>query len=77
MQLINGGVFFMRPCPAAGAHMLQLLDSHPKLRFSYGTAEQDFFGWYYRYTGVAMGWGWTGLGKLSLVEQAEAALTPN
>lgn len=51
MRLINGGVFFLRPCPAIEAHMLALLEGHPKLRFRYGCAEQDFFSWYFRYTG--------------------------
>ena len=53
MQLINGGVFFLRPCPAAGVHMLSMLATRPKLRFQYGTAEQDFFAWYYKYTGAS------------------------
>lgn len=44
-QRINGGVFLLRPCAAVEAHMLQLLERHPKLRFVHGTAEQDFFGW--------------------------------
>lgn len=42
---INGGVFLLRPCAAVEAHMVHLLDAHPKLRFVHGTAEQDFFGW--------------------------------
>ena len=44
VQLINGGVFFLRPCPATEAHMVALLLRHPKLRFTHGAAEQDFFG---------------------------------
>ena len=51
MERINGGVFFLRPCAATEAHMLTLLAAHPKLRFTHGTAEQDFFGW-------VGGWGW-------------------
>jgi hypothetical protein len=43
---INGGVLLLRPCPAVQQHMTELLDSHPKLRFSYGAAEQDFFTWW-------------------------------
>ena len=43
---INGGVLLLRPCPAVQQHMIELLDSHPKLRFSYGAAEQDFFNWW-------------------------------
>ncbi len=35
----------MRPCPAVQQHMIDLLDKHPKLRFSYGAAEQDFLNW--------------------------------
>lgn len=43
---INGGVMLLRPCPAVQQHMLQLLDTYPKLQFTYGAAEQDFFGWW-------------------------------
>ncbi|PRW57725.1 glycosyltransferase family 8 [Chlorella sorokiniana] len=57
-QRINGGVFLLRPCAAVEAHMLQLVESHPKLRFVHGTAEQDFFGWYYRYTGTTLPMHW-------------------
>lgn len=45
VERINGGVFLLRPCAAVEAHMLQLLERHPKLCFVHGTAEQDFFGW--------------------------------
>ena len=45
VERINGGVFLLRPCAAVEAHMLALLERHPKLRFVHGTAEQDFFGW--------------------------------
>lgn len=45
VKRINGGVLLLRPCPAVEAHMLSLLDCHPKLRYVQGTAEQDFFGW--------------------------------
>ncbi|KAL4446764.1 hypothetical protein ABPG77_008008 [Micractinium sp. CCAP 211/92] len=55
---INGGVFLLRPCAAVEAHMVHLLDAHPKLRFVHGTAEQDFFGWYYRYTGATLPLQW-------------------
>lgn len=48
---INGGVLLIRPCQAVEQHMLTLLEEHPKLQFVYGAAEQDFFTWYYRYTG--------------------------
>ena len=55
---INGGVMLLRPCAAAEAHMVSLLDAHPKLRFVHGAAEQDFFGWYYRYTGATLPLQW-------------------
>ena len=42
---INGGVLLIRPCPAVEAHMLRLLNDRPKLRFTHGTAEQDFLTW--------------------------------
>lgn len=45
LERINGGVFLLRPCKAVEAHMLRLLERHPKLRFVHGAAEQDFFGW--------------------------------
>ncbi|GAB4814352.1 hypothetical protein N2152v2_001398 [Parachlorella kessleri] len=51
---INGGVLLLRPCPAMLLHMVELLDTQPKLRFSHGAAEQDFFTWYYRYTGMML-----------------------
>lgn len=54
VQGINGGVFLLRPCAAVEAHMAALLEAHPKLRFTHSTAEQDFFGWYYRYTGATL-----------------------
>lgn len=43
---INGGVMLLRPCPAVQQHMIDLLERYPKLRFTYGAAEQDFFGWW-------------------------------
>lgn len=42
---INGGVLLLRPCEAVQQHMLSLLEEHPKLRFTYAAAEQDFLGW--------------------------------
>lgn len=42
---INGGMLFLRPCAGIEAHMLSLLEAHPKLRFTHGTAEQDFLAW--------------------------------
>ena len=45
LQSINGGVLFIRPCNATEAAMTSLLRDTPKLRFSHGTAEQDFFAW--------------------------------
>ena len=45
LQRINGGVLLLRPCAAVQAHMLGLLQAHPKLRFTHGTAEQDFLSW--------------------------------
>lgn len=58
LERINGGVFLLRPCKAVEAHMLRLLERHPKLRFVHGAAEQDFFGWYYRYTGTTLPMQW-------------------
>ena len=84
MDGINGGVMLLRPCAAAEAHMVALLDAHPKLRFAHltakhatakhatakhaaggigsslddGTAEQAFFGWYYRYSGATLPLQW-------------------
>ena len=51
---INGGVLFLRPCPATASHMLDLLQRYPKLQFTHGTAEQDFLAWYFRYTGFML-----------------------
>ncbi|PSC67076.1 glycosyltransferase family 8 [Micractinium conductrix] len=51
---INTGLLLVRPCPAMLDHMLSLLDSHPKLRFTYATAEQDFLNWYFRFTGMML-----------------------
>ncbi len=45
IQGINGGVLFIRPCAATELGMQELLSDTPKLRFSHGTAEQDFFAW--------------------------------
>jgi hypothetical protein len=66
---INGGVFLLRPCAAVEAHMQALLKERPKLRFTHHTAEQDFFGWYYRYTGVTL--------PLQYNAQAEQSLLPS
>lgn len=46
---MQGGVVFLRPCPAISQHMMTLLDSRPSLRFEKNHAEQDFFDWYFRY----------------------------
>lgn len=62
---LNGGVLFLRPCAAVARHMTALLEQHPKLRFTHGTAEQEFLTWYFRYTGITLpleynvqvGWG--------------------
>ena len=35
----------LRPCKAVMRRMLEVLHTHPKLRFTYGAAEQDFFHW--------------------------------
>lgn len=51
---INGGVLLLRPCPAVQQHMMSLLEEHPRLRFAFGAAEQDFFHWYYHYTGIRL-----------------------
>jgi alpha-N-acetylglucosamine transferase len=51
---INGGMLLLRPCKAVMRHMLALLALQPKLRFSHGAAEQDFFHWYYKYTGLRL-----------------------
>lgn len=51
---INGGVLLLRPCPATAKHMLDLLNQYPKLRFTHGTAEQEFLAWYFRYTGMML-----------------------
>lgn len=50
LESINGGVLFVRPCPAVMEHMLALLGKRPKLRFTHAAAEQDFLNWYFRYT---------------------------
>jgi lipopolysaccharide biosynthesis glycosyltransferase len=52
--MFQGGVFFLRPCPAVAAHMLELLARYPKLRFAWGNAEQEFFTWYFRHTAVVL-----------------------
>ena len=45
LEKINGGVLLLRPCAAVEAHMLSLVAQRPQLRFTHGTAEQDFFSW--------------------------------
>ncbi len=45
LQGINGGMLLLRPCKAVMRHMLAVLEAQPKLRFSHGAAEQDFFHW--------------------------------
>lgn len=42
---VNSGVMLVRPCTALLDHMLSVLDTHPKLRFTHGGAEQDFLNW--------------------------------
>ena len=50
VEIFQGGVFFIRPCPAVAKHMLDLVSNHPDLRFPYGNAEQEFVSWYFRYS---------------------------
>ena len=45
VERINGGVLLLRPCAAAQAHMLSLLERRPKLRFTHAQAEQSFLSW--------------------------------
>ncbi|KAI7846182.1 hypothetical protein COHA_000252 [Chlorella ohadii] len=54
LQGINGGMLLLRPCKAVMRHMLAVLEAQPKLRFSHGAAEQDFFHWYFKYTGMRL-----------------------
>lgn len=53
---INGGVLFLRPCPATERAMMNILNNTPKLRFSHGTAEQDFFAWWVGTVVCVCGW---------------------
>jgi hypothetical protein len=45
-QEFQGGVFFLRPCSAVAHHMQEILRTRPKMQFSMGNAEQEFFTWY-------------------------------
>jgi len=54
LEKFNGGVLLLRPCPAVEQHMLQILEAYPKLRFTFGTAEQDFLTWYFRYVSMTL-----------------------
>lgn len=50
VEIFQGGVFFIRPCPAVAQHMLELLSKYPELQFPFGNAEQEFVSWYFRYS---------------------------
>lgn len=46
---MQGGVVLLRPCPAVGAHMRELVNRYPELHFSHAWAEQSFLDWYFHY----------------------------
>lgn len=48
--MVQGGMLFLRPCKAVAEDMLRILRYRPKLRFTYGNAEQEFLSWYFRYS---------------------------
>ena len=49
-----GGLTFLRPCKAVLAHMLELVAADPDLHFQDVFAEQSFFEWYFKYTGLRL-----------------------
>jgi len=53
-RILQGGVLFLRPCPAVASHMRTLLDANPVLRFSTSNAEQEFFSWYFRHEAIIL-----------------------
>ena len=53
-RMLQGGVLFLRPCPAVASHMRTLLDANPVLRFSTSNAEQEFFSWYFRHEAIIL-----------------------
>ena len=46
---LQGGVIFLRPCPAISSHMIDILGKNSNLHFADAHAEQSFFDWYFRY----------------------------
>ncbi len=48
VQIVQGGVLFIRPCTAIARHMETLLKEDSLLQFRTGNAEQEFFSWYFR-----------------------------
>lgn len=75
LESINGGVLFLRPCPAVAAHMLTLARDRPKLRFARSTAEQAFLSWYYRYSGWTLPLEYNAMASQSLSKRANGTLT--
>jgi hypothetical protein len=53
-RILQGGVLFLRPCPAVASHMRMLLDADPVLQFSTSNAEQEFFSWYFRHEAIVL-----------------------
>ena len=54
VRILQGGVLFLRPCPAVSRHMQILLAEHPRLQFSTSNAEQEFFSWYFRHEAMVL-----------------------
>ena len=49
LRIFQGGVLFLRPCPAVARHMQMLLEEDPLLWFSTSNAEQEFLSWYFQH----------------------------
>jgi lipopolysaccharide biosynthesis glycosyltransferase len=65
---MQGGVVFLRPCPAVCQHMMSILDSNPRLRFLNAHAEQSFLDWYFLDSRWALPVHYNAISKLSLVD---------
>ncbi|GAB4814824.1 hypothetical protein N2152v2_001870 [Parachlorella kessleri] len=63
---INGGMLFIRPCVATRDHMLDILGTESKLRFTYAAAEQDFLTWYFRFTLMMLPLEWNTMASESM-----------
>ena len=50
----SGGFVFLRPCKKVQDYMINLVQTHSHLQFTDFLAEQTFFRWYFKHTGIRL-----------------------